>query len=126
MQFRDLKKQYEMLKPEIDAGIQAVIESSAFILGKPVAELEEELAKYVGRKHCVACASGTDALVLALKVHNVSAGDAVFVPDFTSRKYHQCGWLTEYHSESGLCSELYSPCEQVWYQCCHYGCRCFR
>lgn len=93
MQFRDLKKQYEMLKPEIDAGIQAVIESSAFILGKPVAELEEELAKYVGRKHCVACASGTDALVLALKVHNVGSGDAVFVPDFTYIASASCAAL---------------------------------
>ena len=44
MQFRDLKAQYQALKPEIDAGIQAVIDSSAFILGKPVAELEDKLA----------------------------------------------------------------------------------
>lgn len=93
MQFRDLKKQYEILKPEIDAGIQAAIDSSAFILGKPVSKLEEELARYVGRKHCVACASGTDALVLALKVHNVGAGDAVFVPDFTYIASASCAAL---------------------------------
>ena len=83
MQFRDLKKQYEILKPEIDAGIQGVINSTSFILGKPVGELEEELAKYVGRKHCVACANGTDALQLALMTWGVGEGDAVFVPDFT-------------------------------------------
>lgn len=83
MQFRDLKKQYETLKPEIDAGIQSVIDSTSFILGKPVAELEEKLAEYVGRKHCVACASGTDALVLSLMVNNIGPGDAVFVADFT-------------------------------------------
>lgn len=93
MQFRDLKKQYAALKPEIDAGIQAVIDSSAFILGKPVAELEAELARYTGRKHCVACANGTDALVLSLKVHNVGAGDAVFVPDFTYIASASCASL---------------------------------
>ena len=48
MQFRDLKKQYDVLKPEIDAGIQSVLDSSSFILGKQVIELEEKLAKYVG------------------------------------------------------------------------------
>ena len=83
MQFRDLKAQYRALKPEIDAGIQNVIESSAFILGKPVGELEEKLAAYVGRKHCVACASGTDALQLALMIWGVGPGDAVFTSDFT-------------------------------------------
>lgn len=83
MQFRDLKAQYKVLKPEIDAGIQAVIDSSAFILGKPVTELENKLAEYVGRKHCVACGNGTDALQLALMVWNVGPGDAVFTSDFT-------------------------------------------
>ena len=53
MQFRDLKKQYQALKPDIDKGIQDVINSTSFILGKPVAELEEKLAAYVGRKYCV-------------------------------------------------------------------------
>lgn len=83
MQFRDLKKQYEVLKPEIDAGIQEVIDSTAFVLGKPVTELENKLAEYVGRKHCVACGNGTDALVLSLRTYDVGPGDAVFVPDFT-------------------------------------------
>ena len=83
MQFRDLKAQYAALKPEIDAGIQAAIESSAFILGKPVSELENELAAYVGRKHCVGVGNGTDALQLALMIWGVGPGDAVFTSDFT-------------------------------------------
>ena len=83
MEFRDLKTQYQALKPEIDAGIQAAIENSAFILGKPVTELEEKMATYVGRKHCVGCANGTDALQLALMVWGIGPGDAVFTSDFT-------------------------------------------
>lgn len=83
MQFRDLKAQYQALKPEIDEGIQAVIDSSAFILGKPVTELENKLAEYIGRKHCVACGNGTDALQLALMIWGIGPGDAVFTSDFT-------------------------------------------
>ena len=83
MQFRDLKAQYKALKPEIDAAIQSVIDSSAFILGEPVTELEEKLASYVGRRHCVGCANGTDALQLALMIWGVGPGDAVFTSDFT-------------------------------------------
>ena len=83
MQFRDLKAQYQALKPDIDKGIEEVIKSSAFILGKPVTELEIKLAEYVGRKHCVTCASGTDALQLALMTWGIGPGDAVFTSDFT-------------------------------------------
>lgn len=83
MQFRDLKAQYQALKPEIDKGIQSVLDSAGFILGKPVAELEEQLAAYVGRKHCVSCANGTDALQLSLMAMDVGPGDAVFTSDFT-------------------------------------------
>ncbi len=83
MQFRDLKAQYQALKPEIDAGIASVIDSTGFILGKPVTELENKLAEYVGRKHCVGCANGTDALQLALMLWGVGPGDAVFTSDFT-------------------------------------------
>ena len=83
MEFRDLKKQYEYLKPEIDTKIQEVLNSSQYIMGSHVKELEKELADYVGVKHCITCANGTDALQLALMVWNVGAGDAVFVPDFT-------------------------------------------
>lgn len=83
MQFRDLGAQYKALKPDIDAGIQSVLDSTAFILGKPVTELENSLAQYVGRKHCIACANGTDALQLALMIWGVGPGDAVFTADFT-------------------------------------------
>lgn len=83
MQFRDLKAQYMALKPEIDAGIQGVIDSSAFIFGKTVVELENKLAEYVGRKYCISCGNGTDALHLSLKAMDIGAGDAVFTSDFT-------------------------------------------
>lgn len=83
MQFRDLHKQYEVLKPEIDKGIQEVIGSTSFILGKHVTELENKLAEYVGRKHCIGCANGTDALQLALMIWDIGPGDAVFTSDFT-------------------------------------------
>lgn len=90
MQFRDLKKQYETLKNEIDNGINEVINSSAFISGAKVKELENKLAEYVGVKHCITCANGTDAISLALKVWGVSKGDAVFVPDFTFFSSGEC------------------------------------
>lgn len=83
MQFRDLGIQYQKLKSEIDTSICAVIQSSVFILGKPVIELEDKLAEYVGRKHCVSCGSGTDALQLALMIWDIGPGDAVFTSDFT-------------------------------------------
>lgn len=83
MQFRDLGAQYQVLKPEIDAGIQTVIESNAYILGEPVTDLENKLAEYVGRKHCVGCANGTDALQIALMIWGIGPGDAVFTSDFT-------------------------------------------
>ena len=63
MQFRDLKAQYHALKSDIDNAIQSVLNSSEFILGKQVTELENKLAEYVGRKHCISCASGTDCLL---------------------------------------------------------------
>lgn len=83
MQFRDLGAQYKALKPEIDAGIQAVIDSTGFIQGKPVEELERNLAAYVGRRHCIACGNGTDALQLGLMIWGIGPGDAVFTSDFT-------------------------------------------
>ena len=83
MQFRDLKAQYSALKGEMDKAILDVVASSAFVMGPKIKEMETAFADYVGVKHCVACNSGTDALLLALKVWNVKAGDAVFVPSFT-------------------------------------------
>ena len=83
MQFRDIKKQYQVLKSDIDKAILDVAASGAYIMGSQVKELERQLAGYVGTKHCISCASGTDALTLALKALGVKRGDAVFVPDFT-------------------------------------------
>lgn len=83
MQFRDLQKQYQALKADIDQAMVDVATSGAYIMGQPVKELEQELAEYVGVKHCLSCANGTDALTLALKALGIGKGDAVFVPDFT-------------------------------------------
>ncbi|WP_276952279.1 DegT/DnrJ/EryC1/StrS family aminotransferase [Acetatifactor muris] len=83
MQFRDLKRQYQTLKKDIDAAIQQVLTAGNFISGSQVTELEEQLSAYVGVKHCITCGNGTDALTLALMVWNIGLGDAVFVPDFT-------------------------------------------
>lgn len=83
MQFIDLKAQYRAIKPEIDANIQAVLDSAQFIGGSFVKELENELATFVGRKHCITCANGTDALQLAFMVYGIGVGDAVFCPDMT-------------------------------------------
>ena len=81
--FRDLSKQYLVLKNDIDAAMLSVASSSKYIMGPQVKELETQLAEYVGVKHCLTCANGTDALTLALKAWGVGEGDAVFVPDFT-------------------------------------------
>lgn len=83
MEFRDLKKQYRILKPEIDATMQRVCADTSFISGAAVNQLEEQLAKYVNVKHCITCANGTDALTLAFMVWEIGPDDAVLVPDFT-------------------------------------------
>ena len=83
MQFRDLKRQYQVLKSDIDKAILDVAASGAYIMEVQVKELEKQLAGYVGTRHCISCASGTDALTLALKAWDIKQGDAVFVPDFT-------------------------------------------
>ena len=90
MEFRDLKKQYSELKADIDKNISEVIASAGFISGKKVKELEEKLAEYVGVKHCITCANGTDALTLALRTWGIGEGDAVFVPDFTFFSSGEC------------------------------------
>lgn len=83
MQFRDLQRQYQTLKPDIDRAVSRVLADGNFISGSQVAELEHQLADYVGVRHCITCANGTDALTLALMVWGIGRGDAVFVPDFT-------------------------------------------
>lgn len=83
MQFIDLKAQYQALKSEIDANIRDVLDTARFIGGPYVEKLEKELAAFVGRKYCVTCANGTDALQVAYMALGVGPGDAVFCPDVT-------------------------------------------
>ena len=83
MQFRDLKEQYRVLKDDIDAAMIKVATDCNFISGQQVVELENELAEYVGVKHCITCGNGTDALTMMMMAWDIKEGDAVFVPDFT-------------------------------------------
>ncbi|WP_280117679.1 DegT/DnrJ/EryC1/StrS family aminotransferase [Pseudoalteromonas xiamenensis] len=83
MQFIDLAAQYQHLKDKIDARIQAVLDHGHYIMGPEVAELEEKLADYVGVKHAITCANGTDALTLVMMALDIKQGDAVFCPTFT-------------------------------------------
>lgn len=83
MQFRDLKQQYQVLKEDMDQAMSEVLSAANFISGQQVKDLEAELAEYVGVKHCVTCANGTDALSLAMMAWDIGPGDAIFVPDFT-------------------------------------------
>lgn len=83
MEFRDLGAQYRALKDDIDGAVARVLEFGCFIGGPEVSALEAELAEYVGIRHCITCANGTDALQLALMAWGIGPGDAVVVPDFT-------------------------------------------
>ena len=83
MEFIDLKAQYKELKTEIDANIQKVLAHGRYLMGPEVGELEQQLAEYVGVKHCITCANGTDALHMVLMAWGIKEGDAVFVPTFT-------------------------------------------
>lgn len=83
MEFRNLKRQYQYLKKDIDDSIGEVIQEASFIGGKQITKLEKSLAEYTGQKYCISCANGTDALQLALMAWNIGDGDAVLVPDFT-------------------------------------------
>jgi len=83
MEFRDLKQQYQVLKEKMDKAVLEVMKDCNFISGRQVKELESQLAEYVGTKHCITCANGTDALSMMLMAWNIGLGDAVFVPDFT-------------------------------------------
>lgn len=79
----DLKQQYLRLKPEIDAAVQHVLDSTAFIQGSPVREFEKELSLYTGSKHVVSCGNGTDALLSALMSLGIGDGDEVITVPFT-------------------------------------------
>jgi len=83
MQFIDLAVQYQCLKERINNRIQGVLKHGQYIMGPEVEELEEKLANYVGVKHAITCANGTDALTLSLMAMGIEEGDVVFVPTFT-------------------------------------------
>jgi len=79
----DLTRQYETIKPEIDAAVARVLASGRFILGPEVKAFEEEVAAYCGVKHAIGVASGTDALLLSLRALGIGPGDKVILPSFT-------------------------------------------
>lgn len=81
--FVDVSAQYRAYRGEIDSAMQDVVSSGRFILGPVVEALEEELAKYLGAKHCIACSSGTDALLLAFLALGVDRGDEIITTPFT-------------------------------------------
>ena len=83
IQMVDLKTQYQKIKAEIDAAVIDVLESSAFINGKPVQQFAESLATYLGAKHVIPCANGTDALQIAMMALGLQPGDEVITPSFT-------------------------------------------
>ncbi|MCC5918106.1 MAG: DegT/DnrJ/EryC1/StrS family aminotransferase [Cryomorphaceae bacterium] len=79
----DLGLQYQKIKPEVDAGIQEVIDNTAFIKGPAVKNFQANLEKYLGVKHVIPCANGTDALQIALMGLGLQPGDEVITPSFT-------------------------------------------
>lgn len=83
MQFIDLKKQYSILKEQIDENIHSVLEHGQYIMGPEIVKLEKKLADYTGRKYCATCSSGTDALLIPLLAWDIGQGDAVFTTPFT-------------------------------------------
>jgi UDP-2-acetamido-2-deoxy-ribo-hexuluronate aminotransferase len=83
LQMVDLKRQYLKIKPEIDAAIHQVIDSTMFIGGSDVSHLASELADYIGVQHVIPCANGTDALQIALMALGLKPGDEVITPSFT-------------------------------------------
>ena len=83
MQFIDLAAQQGLIKDKIDAGIQRVLQHGQYILGPEVHELEEKLIEFTGTKHCITCANGTDALLIAQMAIGIEPGDEVVTPGFT-------------------------------------------
>lgn len=83
LQMVDLKRQYQKIKPEVDAAVQRVLESAAFINGPDVQAFGRELEEYLGVKHVIPCANGTDALQMALMALDLKPGDEVITPSFT-------------------------------------------
>ena len=83
MEFIDLKKQYQLMKATMDSRIQSVLDHGQFIMGPEVKQLEDKLAAYTGSQHAITCASGTDALLVALMALDVGPGDEVITTPFS-------------------------------------------
>ena len=83
MEFIDLAAQSARLRPELDSRIAKVLDHGRYIMGPEIDELEKSLCSFTGSLHCISCASGSDALLMALMAFGVGPGDAVFVPPFT-------------------------------------------
>ncbi len=81
--FINLQSQYQQYKEEIDKEVHDVLDTSAYIMGKKVSDLENNLSKFVGVKHSIACSSGTDALILALMAIDIQPGDEIITTPFT-------------------------------------------
>ncbi len=83
IQMVDLKRQYNKIKPQVDAAMLDVLESAAFINGGPVQQFSQELGDYLGTRHVIPCANGTDALQIAMMALGLQPGDEVITPSFT-------------------------------------------
>src|SRR3954447_25853534 len=83
LQMVDTKTQYLKIKDDIDAGINQVLDSAAYINGKPVHHFAKNLSAYLGAKHTIPCANGTDALQIAMMALDLQPGDEVITPSFT-------------------------------------------
>lgn len=83
IQMVDLKTQYQKIKPEVDKAVIDVLESTAFINGKPVQEFAAQLSQYLSVKHVIPCANGTDALQISMMALGLQPGDEVITPSFT-------------------------------------------
>jgi len=83
MDFIDLKKQYQNIKPKVQKRINDILDNARFIMGKEIEELEAVLSRYTQTKYCLTCSSGTDALLLPLMAQKIGPGDAVFTTSFS-------------------------------------------
>jgi len=83
IQFIDLQAQQSLIRDKINERVNRVLDHGKYIMGPEVQELEEALKNYVGTKHCISCASGTDALLMALMAYDIGPGDAIFTTPFT-------------------------------------------
>ena len=83
MQFVDLAAQQKRIRKQLESNISAILDHGKYIMGPEIRQLEKRLAGYVGVKNAIGCASGTDALLMALMAYRVGPGDAIFTSPFT-------------------------------------------